>query len=591
MPIPPITGATGSSQAFMAEHPSKEELSGFLLGQLPADTCDVVAEHVEQCPPCQQTIHDLEEMGDTLVEMLRKPDVTDDARSKQVIERVVAVIQNNRDGASQTQNNAAPQEDAPTNYTQAQLNIPPRAVFEKALKASGAIDDEEWNYLRAQLPEIDQARDAAELAKVLVQHGALTKFQATLLYQSKSGLRMGEYIVLDQIGAGGMGQVFKARHRRMDRVVAIKVLAKSAMNSPEAVKRFQREVKAAAKLSHPNIVHAYDAGEQDGVHFLVMEYVAGHDLSGLIKQQGPLPLERVMAYLMQAARGLAFAHSKGVVHRDIKPANLLLDTDGTVKILDMGLARIDGEKANLAALDGLTQSGQVMGTVDYMAPEQAFDTRTADAKADVYSLGCTVHRLLTGRNAYDGETLVQKILAHREQPIPALSSPHGVVSAAFDGLYRRMMAKKPEARPTMAEVVTELESIQKAANDSRSQEISRPSVMVEAPKPRTQVRGGRGSGRGSRPPLKYLAAAAGAAALLFFGVWIIVRDKDGKELARVEAPEGSTVSMQTAPPSKVASNKPTLPKPATPAAPSGDYALSFDGDSKVSIPHPSLDSQ
>ena len=170
----------------------------------------------------------------------------------------------------------------------------------------------------------------------------------------------------------------------MDRVVALKVLSKKLLDSPDAVQRFQREVKAAAKLTHPNIVTAYDADEAAGMHFLVMEYVEGSDLSSLVKKQGPLAPMQAIDCLLQAAKGLEHAHAQGVVHRDIKPSNLLLDKSGTIKILDMGLARIDPLTAGSASAGGasagsdLTQSGSIMGTIDYMAPEQAVDSRQAD---------------------------------------------------------------------------------------------------------------------------------------------------------------------------------------------------------------------
>ncbi len=255
----------------------------------------------------------------------------------------------------------------------------------------------------------------------------------------------------------------------MKRVVAIKMLPKAVMKEAVVAARFQREVEAAAKLSHPNIVAADDADEAGGVHFLVMEYVEGSDLSALVKKNGPLPVAKAVNYILQAARGLEFAHSEGVVHRDIKPANLLLDKKGAVKILDMGLARIEaaGDTATQAELTG---TGAVMGTVDYMAPEQALSTKHADARADIYSLGCTLYYLLTGKAAYDGDTLMAKLLAHRDKPIPSLGDE---APEQLQAVFNKMVAKKVEDRyQTMSEVVAALEECSSGSQSSLGGQLS-----------------------------------------------------------------------------------------------------------------------
>lgn len=344
-----------------------------------------------------------------------------------------------------------------------------------------------------------------------------------------SGRVIGEYVILGEIGAGGMGQVYKARHQRMKRIVALKVLPSSAMKTPEAVKRFRREVEAAARLMHPNIVVAHDAGESGDIHYLVMEYVEGSDLSMIVKRDGPLPFAKAVDYCLQTARGLAYAHARGIVHRDIKPSNLLLDKHGVIKILDMGLARLESEAIDLDAIrdEELTHSGQVMGTADYMAPEQALDTRQADAKADVYSLGCTLYRLLTGRSPYTGSTLMARMLAHRDDPIPSAIALRPDLPRRLDDLLRRMLAKRPSARPSVDDVISELTALT------------------------TQASGGGGK----RPPSRIAVAAAGAAAFFaMLGVWVIVRDKHGEEVGRMKVPDQGSVVVQDG-----ATTKPTDP--------------------------------
>lgn len=333
------------------------------------------------------------------------------------------------------------------------MAIPTLAQFIEHLTASGVIASDA---LQEFIPPRVVPQDAAELARELVRQNKLTKFQADVLWKGQGkSLILDNYVLLEKIGQGGMGAVYKAEHRRMKRVVALKVLPSNVMHDKAAIARFEREVRAAARINHPHIVTAYDAGRADKVHFLVMEYVAGSDLSAVVKKHGPLPVEHTVAYVLQAARGLEAAHAEGVVHRDIKPANLLLDSTGTVKILDMGLARILGDTAGQAELTG---TGAIMGTVDYMAPEQALSTKRADARADIYSLGCTLHYLLTGKSVYDGDSMMAKLLAHREQSIPVLRSLRPEVPEQLDSVFRKMVAKNVEDRyRTMREVITDLE--------------------------------------------------------------------------------------------------------------------------------------
>ncbi len=304
--------------------------------------------------------------------------------------------------------------------------------------------------------DLTQRSDANAFSNAMVKAGKLTKFQAANALKGRTHLLVvGEYTLLALLGQGGMGQVFKALHRHMDRVVAIKLISPAVVKNPETVARFHREVRTAAKLVHPNIVTAYDAGQQGVRHYLVMEFIEGVDLSRLIQKNGPLPTRQAVEFVLQAAYGLAHAHESGVIHRDIKPGNLLVNRAGQLKILDLGLARFN--LRHDASVD-LTHSGAVMGTAEYMAPEQATDIRHADHRVDIYSLGCTLYRLLTGNSPYQSDSFAGTLMAHRTTPIPSLREVRQDTPALLETLFRRMLAKHPNQRPaTMREVVQLLE--------------------------------------------------------------------------------------------------------------------------------------
>jgi serine/threonine protein kinase len=287
--------------------------------------------------------------------------------------------------------------------------------------------------------------------------------------------RLGEYQLLAKLGSGGMGTVYKARHTKLEKLVALKVLAKGSLVDAEAVARFEREMKAVGQLNHPNIVQALDAREIAGTRFLVMEYVDGPNLAKLVDACGPLPVADACELVRQAALGLDHAHQHGLVHRDIKPANLMLTAPlaGTmqsmvsgrgaggegdqpqVKILDLGLAMF--QPGQLSGAERITASGQTMGTVDYMAPEQAESSRTVDIRADLYSLGCTLYKLLSGHAPFSGPKYpdeVSKLLAHARESVPPIRKLRPDVPAELAALLDRLLAKDPAGRfATPAELV------------------------------------------------------------------------------------------------------------------------------------------
>ena len=399
--------------------PPRELLLQYSIGMLSDDQSDELAGHVDSCPDCQATILTLEDAEDTLIGRLRTPPASEPYSAE-----------------------------------------PPfQAALAKALATSGGtgvspvLDDDTGE---TPVPPSKEDLFAASLPRAL-----------------------GEYQITAELGHGGMGRVYKALHTKLDRVVAIKVLSRSRVGDRQAIGRFEREMKAVGRLTHPNIVQAYDAREIDGTPVLIMEFVDGLDLAELVRRAGRLPVAEACELIRQTALALQCAHEHGLVHRDIKPSNIMLARSGEVKLLDLGLARFrsgglsaeggTGVSPVLAESTGkmpvppseeMTGTGQAMGTADYMAPEQAADSRTVDIRADLYSLGCTLYKLLSGQGPFSGPAYhgtLEKMHAHVHQPAPPIRQLVLELPEALAAIIGRLLAKDPAARfSTPAEVAIAL---------------------------------------------------------------------------------------------------------------------------------------
>lgn len=331
----------------------------------------------------------------------------------------------------------------------------------------------------------ENAESVDEIVQLLLQRTAITDFQAARIREGKERrLRVGSYVILDQLGFGGMGRVFHVRHVQMKREAALKMLHTRLMKDQHAVDRFYREVEAAARLAHPNIIAAYDAGSSKGMHFLAMEYAEGRDLASLVKQDGPLAIPLALDYAQQTAEGLAYAHDQGVTHRDLKPANLLLTTAGQVKILDMGLARID--HTSVSHQQQLTGDSALLGTIDFMSPEQGVDPSAADARSDIYSLGCTLYWLITGQPPFPRMSPAAALIAHQRDLVPSLAEIWPSAPAEVDRIIGRAMAKEPgnrfatarEFQNAVQEAMSQLQGTKGNATASL-QARTRPATLVE----------------------------------------------------------------------------------------------------------------
>jgi hypothetical protein len=308
------------------------------------------------------------------------------------------------------------------------------------------------------------------------------------------------YRIIRRLGEGGMGVVYQAEHRLMERLVAVKVVSRALLGNPEAVELFNREVRASAKLDHPHIVKAYDAEQAGDLQLLAMEYVEGRSLADVLAKKGPLPVAYACQCVRQAALGLQHAHEKGMVHRDLKPHNLMLTLKGAVKILDFGLAKVRSERV---AGQHATGADVVLGTPEYMAPEQALNTKDADIRADIYALGCTLFHLLTGRPPFAGETPLAVVMAQMQAAPPAVETLRPDVPSELADLVRRMLTKDPARRPqTPKEVVDALAPFAKPARAATPPPASHPQA-VPTPTP--------------RPRRRWLLPAAVAAGLLLAG--------------------------------------------------------------------------
>ena len=400
-------------------HPTRDEILAYTTGRLDEPSSERIAEHIATCDTCRSVLTAVDDRQDSLVARLRRV-VPPDPYAREPECQAALVAAKARFDAS------SPQDGEP-------VAIEPTIAYDSAPPA----DD---------LPQL------------------------------------GDYQLLEKLGEGGMGAVYKARHVRLDRVVAIKILPQERTRDQAAVARFAREMKAVGQLNHPNIVQAHDAREIDGTTVLVMEYVEGHDLAEVARLAGPLRMADACELVRQAAVGLQHAHEHGLVHRDIKPANLMLAVQGQlsvvsgplsaeipdevearavhqprttdneprtpaiVKILDLGLARL---ASDVPAGDELTSAGQAMGTADYMAPEQITDSHSADIRADIYSLGCTLYKLLTGEPPFPGpkyKNMMEKMTGHlRDVPRP-IGELRSDVPAGLVAVVQRMMAKERAAR-------------------------------------------------------------------------------------------------------------------------------------------------
>jgi serine/threonine protein kinase len=323
--------------------------------------------------------------------------------------------------------------------------------FCKTAVRSGLLSEDELRAAHQSL-SAGQQNDAAALAEFLVKTGKLSRFQAKKLLEGRSrGLVLGPFQILSLIGRGGTGAVFLARDSRASRLIALKVL-QPTRSEGRARARFLREVELNRHLSHPHLAQAYDAGHLQGVDYLAMEYIPGRSLHRLVSQEGPLSVARAARLFMEVASALYYAHTRGLIHRDMKPSNIMVTPHDHAKLLDLGLALVQGEVADRDVIGG---QGYIVGTMDYISPEQTNNPIEVDARGDIYSLGCTLYFALTGQPPFPGGTRREKIRRQRRDEPTPLEKLRPTLPPAFVTLVRQMLLKDPNARPPTALAIVE----------------------------------------------------------------------------------------------------------------------------------------
>ena len=416
--------------------------------------------------------------------------------------------------------------------------------FLSLVRKSGVLDEKRFSEEFGDSNDLPE--DPTECANALIRTGLLTTFQARQILSGKyRGLVLGVYKILRPLGQGGMGVVYLGEHTSLHRRVALKVLPAKSAQDRVAVERFMREARATAALDHPNIVRLHDVCQGAGVHFLVMELVEGKDLQTLLAETGPLHFATAVSYIAQAAAGLQHAHNKGIVHRDIKPANLMITKEGTVKLLDLGLARsFLKESDNLTG--ALGEEGEAHGTIDFVAPEQALG-QPVDERADLYSLGATLYYLITGHPPYKGSR-AQILMQHQMAAPPRLSKTLKVtVPPTLNDVIAKMMAKKKTDRYQSADEVVDALSpwlpAPRASSNVQQDALSTQDLReagVPTQSSRSTTKKGKKSKKraAARRAKQKWYAIGGGAALLLVGVLIAVLS-GGKKPVAAQAPDSA----------------------------------------------------